>query len=122
MTQPFVDWNAQPGREVMPGDVIWEAACETLQVIRAEMKPGTEFAIHQHEQEQIIVLLQGALEFSVGGQSRVVRPGEAICIPTNVRHGGRVHGDETAVTLEAFHPPRADFGQGAHPMDLRSPR
>lgn len=122
MSQPFVDWTAVPGREVMAGDVVWEAAVDHLQVIRAEMQPGADFPIHRHRQEQIIVVLEGALEFTVGDSTQLVRNGHVICIPADVPHGGRVHGDSRVVTLEAFHPPRTDFGHDAPPMDLSSPR
>jgi quercetin dioxygenase-like cupin family protein len=106
----------------MPGDVIWDVTGEQLQVIRAEMAPGADFPIHKHHQEQIIVVLEGALEFTVGSSARVVRPGQVIRIPPGVRHGGRVHGSERVVTIEAFHPARQDFGHASQRMDLSDPR
>jgi len=118
----FVDWAGQPGREVMPGDVIWDVTGEQLQVIRAEMAPGADFPIHKHHHEQIIVVLEGALEFTVGGSVRVVRPGQVIRIPPGVLHGGRVYGSDRAVTIEAFHPVRQDFGHASQRMDLSDPR
>lgn len=125
MSEPenaFIDWTDQAGREVMPGDVIWEARGTQLQVIRAEMAPGADFPLHRHHHEQIIVILEGALEFTVGDAQRVVRAGGVIRIPSNVLHGGRVHGETRAVTVEALHPPREDFGPSAHQMDLGNPR
>lgn len=117
----FVDWNVVPGREVMAGDVIWDATGRELQVIRAEMAPGADFPIHTHHQEQIIVVLRGALDFTVGDERRVAGPGQAIVIPPGVPHGGRVHGAEPVMTIEAFHPVRRDFGHGSTHMDLRQP-
>ena len=122
MDEVFVDWAGQSGREVMPGDVIWDVTGDQLQVIRAEMAPGADFPIHQHPQEQIIVVLEGALEFTVGRLARVVRPGQVIRIPSGVPHGGRVHGSEQVVTIEAFHPVRRDFGHASQRMDLTDPR
>ena len=117
----FVDWTSQPGREVYPGDVIWDVTGERLQVIRARVSPGADFPIHAHSQEQIIVVLEGALEFVVDGETQVVRPGQVIHIPPDVPHGGRVHGRETVVTIEAFHPVRNDFGHDSTHMDMTSP-
>jgi quercetin dioxygenase-like cupin family protein len=117
----FVDWTSQPGREVYPGDVVWDVTGEQLQVIRAHMSPGADFPIHSHVQEQIIVVLEGALEFDVDGQTQVVRPGQVIHIPPEVPHGGRVHGDEPVVTIEAFHPVRTDFRHESKQIDMRSP-
>lgn len=118
----FIDWRSQPGREVMDGDVIWEARGTDLQVIRAEIAPGADFPLHRHVHEQIIVVLEGALEFIVGDAQHIVAAGEVICIPSDVIHGGRVHGPTRAVTIEALHPPREDFGDSAHRMDLTNPR
>jgi unsaturated pyranuronate lyase len=117
----FVDWNGEAGREVMPGDVIWDASGLELQVIRAEMAPGADFPIHSHPHEQIIVVLRGQLDFTVGDERRVAGAGEAIVIPPGVLHGGRVHGAEPVMTIEAFHPVRRDFGHGSTRMDLRQP-
>ena len=122
MAGSFTDWTAEPGREVMAGDVIWDVTGENLQVIRARMAPGTVFPLHEHPQEQLIVVLEGALEFTVAEETRIVTPGQVIHISPGVPHGGRVHGPQSAVTIEAFHPIRDDFGRGSAGMDLRWPR
>lgn len=115
---PFVDWNAQPGREAMEGDVVWDVTGELLQVIRSEMAPGADFPIHQHHQEQIIVVLEGELEFTVGSRTQIVGPGQVIHVPPHIPHGGRVHSSERALTIEAFHPVRDDFRPGSTGISL----
>jgi quercetin dioxygenase-like cupin family protein len=118
----FHDWVPGGGEEVVPGDVIWAVTGDQVQVIRAEMAPGSDFPLHVHAHEQIIVVLQGALRFSVGGVERVVGPGGVIHAPSGVRHGGRVVGDETVVTIEALHPPRRDFTGHGGGVDLERPQ
>ena len=105
----FTDWNEQDGFEAFPGDFVWNVTGRDLQVIRAEMAPGTDFGLHAHHQEQIICVLAGELEFTVDGETRVVRPGQVIHAPSGVEHGGRVVSDDPVITLEAFSPPRVDF-------------
>lgn len=118
----FHDWAPGGGVEVVRGDWIWTVTGERVQVIRAEMAPGSEFPLHVHPHEQIIVVLQGALQFTVGGQERVVRPGSVIHAPPGVRHGGRVLGDETVVTIEALQPPRLDFTGHGVEVDMENPQ
>ena len=118
----FYDWSVQSGEEVMPGDFVWRVTGETVQVIRAEIVPGSVFPLHQHPQEQIIVVLQGAFEFTVGEESQIVKAGGVIHAPSGVPHGGKVIGDELVITLEAFHPPRKDFGVNSHKLDLTNPQ
>jgi quercetin dioxygenase-like cupin family protein len=117
----FTDWTQTPGDEVVPGDVIWAVTGEGVQVIRAEMAPGSDFALHTHPHEQILVVLQGTLRFTVGDEEQDVRAGGVIHAPPGVPHGGRVVGDEPVVTIEALSPPRTDF-TGGHNVDLTKPR
>jgi len=105
----FTDWSEQEGFEAFPGDYVWSVSGENLQVIRAEMAPGTDFGLHRHHQEQIICVLHGQLEFTVGNETRVVGPGEVIHAPSGAEHGGRVVSDGPVVTIEAFSPPRTNF-------------
>ena len=119
---PFADWSAEPGMEVVPGDVVWMATGDRLQVIRAEIAPGIDFGLHRHDQEQFICVLEGVLEFTVDGETRRVGPGGVIHAPSGVEHGGRSTGDGRVVTLEAFTPPRADFDSGTDSVDMSNPR
>jgi len=105
----FTDWNKQEGFEAFPGDFVWNVSGESLQVIRAEIAPGIEFGLHSHPQEQIICVLQGQLEFTVDGETKVVGPGQVIHAPPGVEHGGRVVSDDSVITIEAFSPPRINF-------------
>jgi quercetin dioxygenase-like cupin family protein len=118
----FYDWSKEEGEEVMPGDLIWRVTGETVQVIRAEIAAGSDFPLHTHPHEQIIVVLQGALSFTVGTEVKIVKAGGVIHAPSGVPHGGRVVGEETVITLEAFHPPREDFGLKSHKVDLTNPK
>ncbi|MGH8871184.1 MAG: cupin domain-containing protein [Acidimicrobiia bacterium] len=116
----FTDWNAQAGAEVFPGDIVWSVTGDDLQVIRAEIAPGTNFGLHRHPQEQIICIVQGLLEFTVEGETRVLGPGQVIHAPANSEHGGRVVSDQPVVTIESFSPPRINFRDGDH-MDFGKP-
>jgi quercetin dioxygenase-like cupin family protein len=118
----FVDWSAMPGRETYPGDVVWPCTGDKLQVLRSELAPDSDLPYHEHPQEQIIVLLEGTLEYTVADQTRIVTAGTAIRVPGGVSHGGRVIGPDRAVCIEAFHPLRMDFGDGATAINLEQPR
>jgi quercetin dioxygenase-like cupin family protein len=63
--------------------------------------------MHQHHNEQITYILEGALRFVVGGQEVVVRAGEVLCIPPHVPH--EAFALEDTVDLDIFNPPRQDW-------------
>ena len=51
--------------------------------------PNSGFPSHVHPEEQISIVREGEMEFTVGEVTRVVRPGDVIVMPPNVPHAGR---------------------------------
>ncbi len=68
----------------------------------------SEAPLHKHPEEQAGTVLEGELEFEIGGERLVVRPGEVYVIPPNVLHAARTH-DAPALALDIFSPPRSGF-------------
>lgn len=80
---------------------------ERMMLARVLLKQGCVVPMHSHENEQITYILEGALQFEVGGKQITVRAGEVLCIPPHVPH--RAEALEDTVDLDVFHPPRADW-------------
>ena len=74
---------------------------------------GAVVSEHTHPHEQISHIISGKLEFNVGGEKKVLGPGEVALIPSNVPHS--VVALETTVNIEVFAPPREDFLSDAPP-------
>jgi quercetin dioxygenase-like cupin family protein len=91
--------NPKIDREMVVGDQIMLA--------RVLMKKGAHVPLHQHHNEQVTYILEGALKFSVGGKEVVVRAGEVLCIPPNMPH--EAWAEEDTVDLDVFNPPREDW-------------
>ena len=87
----------------------------TLSVL--ELDPNTVVPEHSHENEQLGVVLEGALRFTVGGETRDLVPGGAWRILANVPHSVVV-GPEGAVLVEVFSPVRDDW----HAIEQQEPR
>jgi quercetin dioxygenase-like cupin family protein len=104
-----IDWNAEPGASLGPGIVFWQARGEHAHVLRAVITPGIDLPAHEHDQEQMIVVLEGTVEIEIGDEVCALGPGQVICIPPHVVHKPRVVTAEPAVTLEIFSPPRSDL-------------
>lgn len=73
-----------------------------------EIQPGGVVPPHSHPHEQGGMCLEGAMEFTIGGETRVVRRGEGWMIPGGVIHSVRALQDG-AVALDIFSPPREDY-------------
>jgi quercetin dioxygenase-like cupin family protein len=77
-----------------------------LSVVRLE--PKSVVLEHAHPHEQMGILLEGRLEFTVGGITRLLGPGDKWRIPGGVVHSVRAL-DQLAVALDVFHPIREDY-------------
>src|SRR5919199_5938395 len=90
----------------------------TLSVV--ELDPGAVVAEHAHENEQLGLVLQGSMDFRVGGERRELGPGETWTIPPNTPHEA-VAGQDGAVVIDVFAPPRDDWA-ALEPLPQRPPR
>ena len=73
-----------------------------------DLQPGAVLPEHQHENEQIGLIVQGEMELRVGSETRLLRPGDTYVIPSNVPHTARA-GAEGASVVDVFSPRRADW-------------
>ena len=78
-----------------------------IMLARVLMKKGAHVPMHQHHNEQVTYILEGALKFSIAGKEVIVRAGEVLCIPSNVPH--EAWALEDTVDLDVFDPPREDW-------------
>jgi quercetin dioxygenase-like cupin family protein len=81
---------------------------------RLELKKGCVVPRHQHPNEQISYITQGALRFVLGEEGatveKIVREGEILVIPGNVPHSAAAL--EDTVDFDIFAPPRQDWLTG----------
>ena len=73
------------------------------------IEPNREMPRHQHPHEQLGIMLEGAMELTLGDETRLIRAGDAYTIPPNLPHDARTL-DEGCVVLDIFTPPREDYG------------
>lgn len=75
-----------------------------------ELEPGAVVPEHSHVNEQTGILILGSLTFTIGGETKELRPGAAWVIPAHTPHSVEV-GPDGASLVELFSPPRADWGE-----------
>ncbi len=104
-------WNSVHGR-VVHGEKI------TLGVI--ELDADSHVPEHQHENEQLGMVITGSLTFRIADETRELGPGETWTIPSNVPHEVTA-GPAGAVVIDVFAPVRADWDELEH-TEPSSPR
>jgi quercetin dioxygenase-like cupin family protein len=67
--------------------------------------PGAEAPRHVHEEEQIVIVLDGEFTFDLDGDVRTMRKGDVAIVPAWVPHGAWTT-DSPCLEIDVFCPPR----------------
>ena len=76
-------------------------------VMRVTMEQNALAATHSHSHEQISVVLQGEVEFTIGDEQKTLHAGDAVVIPGDIVHSAKAI--VQSELLEAFAPVREDL-------------
>ncbi|UCH60099.1 MAG: cupin domain-containing protein [Anaerolineales bacterium] len=81
---------------------------ENMLMALVELEPNAIVPSHHHVHEQCGIVLQGELQFTIGDESKLLKPGDVYLIPSGVEHTVIV-GPKPAQVLDVFNPVREDF-------------
>jgi len=108
MSDYFPDAEEAARHEIFPGVTIHTHCGERTMLSLVEFAPRARVEPHQHPHEQVGILLEGELTFTIGEETRVLRPGDTWRIPGGVTHAA-VAGDQPVRALDVFTPIREDY-------------
>lgn len=108
MTPYFPTESDGAKHRLFPGVEIQAYWGSELMLSLVEFEPGAVVEEHQHPHEQMGMVLEGRAEFIVGGQRKVLGPGDFYHIPPEVRHKV-IALDGPVRALDVFHPPREEY-------------
>lgn len=75
---------------------------EAIQV-RIDFEPGTAFGMHSHPGEEVIYVLEGALEYEIEGEPPVIlKAGDVLFVPSGKNHSARNVGKVKASELATY--------------------
>ncbi len=100
-------------RDVHPRS-IWEGVRarivdgERMTLAIVEIGPGERVPEHTHDNEQMGFVIEGALTFTIGGETRTLGPGGSWRVGPDVPHHVTA-GEEGAVVAECYAPVRGDW-------------
>lgn len=75
------------------------------------LQPNHEPRPHSHPFEQIVYILKGTIDFHIEDEVFRLIEGGLLVIPPNVKHFGKVVGDETVINLDVFTPKREEYAK-----------
>ena len=98
---PVIDvWGEAVRARRIEGDRI------TLALV--ELAANAQVPEHRHENEQLGMVIQGRVTFTIEDERRELGPGGTWCIPSGAAHHVDV-GSEGAVVIDVFAPTRRDW-------------
>jgi quercetin dioxygenase-like cupin family protein len=104
----FIPAGSGSKHVIFPGVEIRTIAGKELMLSVVRLEPESIVTEHSHPHEQIGILLEGRLEFTVGGVTRLLGPGDMWRIPGGVVHRVRAV-EQAALAIDVFHPIREDY-------------
>ena len=103
-------WSAMPLEQLNPQLSRRIVTGAQVMVAHVYLKKGAIVPKHQHENEQITYIIEGALRFWIGEDQKeevIVRAGEVLTIPSMVWHQALAL--EDTLDVDVFNPPRQDW-------------
>jgi len=107
MSSPFHNVNALTAKTLVPGITGKLVHTDGMTILHAHIEKGAVLPEHQHPHEQITNIISGELEMTIGGETKVCKPGDVITIASNVPHSARALTE--CRVIDAFQPVREDY-------------
>jgi quercetin dioxygenase-like cupin family protein len=104
----FYDPEERAAKELAPGALARTFWGERMTVAIVNLAPDAVVTEHSHPHEQVGVVLEGSVEFTIGGEPRTIGPGAVYVIPGDTPHSVIV-GDAPVRLVEVFSPVRENL-------------
>lgn len=101
----YVNVDAMTPVEFLPGLGFRPVLGQRAMTNFVSFEPGARAPHHVHEEEQIVIVVEGEFTFDLDGDVRVMRKGDVAVVPAWVRHGAWTT-DSRCVEIDVFCPPR----------------
>lgn len=104
---PYIDFNSRKKVKIWEGINGSLFHSDQLTFGHIILDEGTDLPEHSHIHEQWTHVIEGELEFDIGGEKKLLKHGMTAFIPSNIAHSGK------AITrckvIDCFLPVRQDF-------------
>ena len=104
----FKQAQTRESKKLVPGARTRTFWGENILLSLVEIDANSQVPNHTHPHEQAGMVIEGEMEMGIGGEMRVLRPGDMYVIPGNIEHYARC-GDTPAKVLDIFSPVREEF-------------
>lgn len=97
-----------PTIDLVPGIKAHIVSAEKITLSFAIGEPNAQLPPHRHPNEQMLIVLDGAMDLAIEGKRYHLEVGDVAVLPSNTEHGGYIS-DKGCRVIDVFSPPREDF-------------
>lgn len=105
-----------PFFEMVPGVTLRPILGEEAMLSFVDLEPHAIAPMHAHVEEQLVIVLEGSMDFTIGEETRTMVPGDVALVPPWVRHGAQA-GPAGCREVDIFTPPRRALLAALEPED-----
>lgn len=104
----FYETSTREVKELLPGIIARTFWGEKMLAAVVDLEPNTELPQHNHPHEQIGIVLEGQIELTIDGVTKVLQPHDIYVIPGHMDHSAKTHA-QPAKVLDIFSPVREEY-------------
>jgi len=95
-------------KELLPGIIARTFWGEKMLAAVVDLDPHTDLPLHSHPHEQLGIVIEGTIEFTIAGQVQILGAGQVYLIPGGVEHGAKTFEHRVKV-MDVFSPVREEY-------------
>ena len=104
----FFEKSDLQAKQVLEGITLRAISGNKTMMTFFEFEPNAVIPPHKHPHEQITYVIEGEMEFTVEGETRILGKGDGVVIFSNQEHSARVL-DKPTKAVDAWYPIREDY-------------
>lgn len=99
--------NNIPEKELVPGIYARLVHMDGMSIAHVRLEKDAILPEHAHVHEQVTNIIEGTLEMTVNGETKVCTSGDVVMIPSNAPHSARAI--TACKVIDVFQPVREDY-------------
>ncbi len=102
-----IDVKSLEQKQMFPGFKGRVIHSENMTFVYWNIEAGSRVPEHSHPHEQVVNVIEGDFEFTVGNETEILKPQSVVIIPPKASHSGKALTD--CRILDVFYPIREDY-------------
>ncbi|MBI5050821.1 MAG: cupin domain-containing protein [Nitrospirae bacterium] len=95
-------------KQILEGITLRAVSGEKTMMTFFEFEPNAVIPSHKHPHEQITYIIHGEIGFTIEGETKILKEGDGVVIPSNIEHSAKVL-DKPTKAVDAWYPIREDY-------------